>query len=136
MYKKETANINKLLEHVTVPGIISWRVSDLRDMEWEGEIRLTLHVVIDNHFYEKKYVREWNTDFDPSHYEWNTKQKIIKVFKHYVYSFLGLKIGDVKTVNLISYKIVNPTMYYSTYDFYNQNDYNNLYTTYDEYDWF
>ena len=136
MYERETKNINKLLEHVKVPGIISWRVSDLRDMEWEGEIRLTLHVVIDNNFYEKKYIREWNTNFDSSQYEWNTKQRIIKVFKHYVNSFLGLKIGDVKTVNLISYKIVDPTMYYSTYNHYNNNDYNNLYDTYDEYDWF
>jgi len=134
MYEKEKKNINLLLQNIQVPGISSWYVSDLRDMEWEGEIRLNLNVIIDTSFYEKKFIREWNTTFDTSHFQHNVKQKIIGVFKHYVHSFLGLKIGDVKTVQLISYKNVSPTTYYSNYSINGlQND---IYTCYDEYDWF
>lgn len=134
MYEKETKNINLLLKNIQVPSIVNWWVSDLRDMEWEGEIRLNLNVVIDSSFYEKKYVREWNATFDTSRYEYDMKQKIIGIFKHYVRSFLNLKIGDVKTVQLISYKIEGPTSYHSNYSINGlQND---MYVSYDEYDWF
>jgi hydrogenase maturation factor HypF (carbamoyltransferase family) len=131
MYDREKKNINKLLENIQVSGLHSWYVSDLRDMEWKGHIRLTLNVVIKSEQFKHKFIREWNTSFDTSNFEFSVKQKLIGLLKHYAHSFLGLHIGDVKVVNLISFEMVNPTNYYTSYS-----DYNNLYTSHDEYDWF
>ena len=69
MYDREKKNINKLLECIQVPGIHAWSVSDLRDMEWNGQIRLTLNVVIKSEYFRHRYVREWNTSYDTSNYE-------------------------------------------------------------------
>lgn len=130
MYERETKNINKLLEHVKVPGIMTWKVGELRDMEWDGHIRLELKVVYDSSYYEHKYAR----DYHQSDYQYDMKQKIIRLFKHYVHSFLGLKIGEVKTVQLISYQIVNPTSNYYTYTNYDENYFGQY--SYEDYDWF
>jgi hypothetical protein len=130
MYERETKNINKLLEHVKVPGIMVWKVGKLRDMEWDGHIRLELNVVYDWSYYEHKYPNYYQL----SDYQYDMKQKIIRVFKHYVHSFLGLKIGDVKTVHLISYQFVNPTSNYYTYTNYDKNYFGQY--SYEDYDWF
>ena len=134
MYEKETKNINKLLEHVKVPGIMTWKVANLRDMEGDGQLRLELKVVYDSPYYEHKYRdnRGWN--FGYNDYEYDMKQKIIRIFKHYVHSFLGLKIGDVKTVELISYQLINPTKDYYTYTNYDENYFGQY--SYEDYDWF
>jgi len=134
MYEKETKNINKLLEHVKVPGIMTWKVANLRDMEWDGQLRLELKVVYDSSYYEHKYRdnRGWN--FGYNDYEYDMKQKIIRIFKHYVHSFLGIKIGDVKTVELISYHIVNPTYNPYKYTNYDENFFGQY--SYEDYDWF
>lgn len=131
MYDRERININKLLECIQVPGIHAWSVSDLRDMEWNGHIRLTLNVVIKSEYFKHRFIREWNTNFDTSNYEYGIKQKLIGLLKHYVQSFLDLHIGDVKVVNLISYEVLTPTHYCN---YLPQN--NVLYTSFDEYDWF
>lgn len=131
MYEKEKKNINKLLENIQVPGLHSWYVTDLRDMEWDGHIRLTLNVVIKSEYFKHRFIREWNTSFDTTNFEYGIKQKLIGLLKHYARSFLDLYIGDVKVVNLISYEMVNPTSYHTFYS-----DYNTIYTSYDEYDWF
>ena len=136
MYERETKNINKLLEYVKVPGIMSWKVCELRDMEmvwyteWEGNIRLKLRVVYDSSYYEHKYIRGYRQ----SDYQYDMKQRIIRIFKHYVHSFLGLKIGDVNTVELISYQMVNPTTNYYRYTNYDENYFGQY--SYEDYDWF
>lgn len=130
MYDREKKNINKLLESIQVPGLNSWYVTDLRSMEWSGHIRLTLNVVIKPEYFRHRYIREWNTSYDTSNYEYNVKQKLIGLLKHYVRSFLDLHIGDVKVVNLISYELVGPTSYTV------HSDYTTQYSSYDEYDWF
>jgi len=136
MYERETKNINKLLEYVKVPGIMSWKVCELRDMEmvwyteWEGNIRLDLRVVYDSSYYEHKYIR----GYLQSDYQYDMKQRIIRIFKHYVHSFLGLKIGDVNTVELISYQMVNPTTNHYRYTNYDENYFGQY--SYEDYDWF
>lgn len=134
MYERETKNINKLLEHVKIPGIMTWKVANLRDMEWGCELRLELKVVYDSSYYEHKYRdnRGWN--FGYNDYEYDMKQKIIRILKHYVYSFLGIKIGDVKTVELISYQILNPTFEPYKYTNYDENYFGRF--SYEDYDWF
>jgi hypothetical protein len=130
MYDRDKKNINKLLENIEVPGIRAWYVTDLRDMEWKSHVRLTLNVVIQSEYFRNVFVREWNTHFDTTNFEYGIKQKLIGLVKHYAYSFLGINIGDIKVVNLISYEMVNPTSYYV------HSDYTSRYTTYDEYEWF
>ena len=101
MFNKEEKNINLLLQTIDNSIIKNWRVSNLRKMEWEGEIRLDLHVVLNEKFLRDIYVREWNTPFDKPSFIEKLKHKITLCFKHYVHSFLGIKIGDVNRINFI-----------------------------------
>lgn len=99
MYEKEKKNINILLKHVEIPGIIDWSVDKLCDMEFEGEIRLELMVVYNSYFLSTTNRRTYDY-FD------TIIQHTISLLKHYVYSFLGLTIGEVKINTLKTYERV------------------------------
>jgi hypothetical protein len=105
MYEKEKKNINTLLKHIEIPGIIDWSVDNLCNMEFEGEIRLELMVIYDSYYLSTIYRRTYD-DFD------TIVQDTFRILKHYVHSFLGLTIGEVKINTIKTYERVSPKFYY------------------------
>lgn len=97
MFETEKNNINKLLSNTEIPLIKHWEVSNLRELDefWgEGKIRLDLYVELNQDIFEK-------TELRFSYMRGALKQKLIKLFRHYVQSFLNLNIGDVNKVYIL-----------------------------------
>lgn len=123
MYSKYKKNINKLLSNIEILEVREWFVENITDMEWEGEIRLHLNVVVSDKYYKDKYnflsyrhpinasTEYYKYDISEKNFNARFKEKLIKIVKHYVSSFLGITIGDIVVVNLITNATARGTGY-------------------------